>query len=343
MAKTSSRGNDPVSVAVIGASGFVGAAIVRALAEAPNKRPIACMRRPSSELAGLGVEMRLCDATNETALAETLADATFAVNCVMGSESTLLAATRSLCRVALRGGPRRVVHISSMDVYGAPSRGIVDETTPMRPTRTYGRAKAECEQIVHDFVSAGGDAVLLRPGCVYGPGGEQWVGRIARWLQQGRIGQMGAAACGQCNLAFSDDLAAAVLACLTVEGARGQVINVCDGEEATWNDYFLDLGRAIGAAVRSVSSLRLTVESRILAPPLQSAKILGRRFGLQPGALPEPITPSLLPLWRQAMRLDGRKADSLLGIRRTRRAVGVAASAAWYCSVANEHNGERPL
>jgi nucleoside-diphosphate-sugar epimerase len=80
----------------------------------------------------------------------------------------------------------------------------------------------------------------------------------------------------------------------------------------------------------------MTLETAILAPPLQIAKIVGRRFGVPPGAIPEPITPSLLPLWRQRMRLNCRKADSALALHHTPLQQGLALSADWFRSAATK-------
>lgn len=316
---------------VIGASGFVGAAIVRAAAASRDVHTIACMRRPSDALDAIGVETRVCDATDPAALGHVLDGVTHAVNCVLGGRATMLAVTHNLCKTARDVGLRRIVHVSSMAVYG-PVTGTVDESARLHPVGAYGRTKAACEQIVGDFIAAGGNAVVLRPGCVYGPCGEQWVGRIARWLQAGRLGQLGELADGYCNLTFNDDLAYAVLAALTSREAAGETFNVAEPDPGTWNQYFIRLGREIGAPVRHVSSIRMNFETAILAPPLQIAKLVGRRLGMRPGRIPEPITPSLLPLWRQRMRMAYRKADAVLAFQRTPPQRGLALSADWFRS-----------
>ena len=183
---TGDRDQSLPTILVIGASGFVGAAIVRAAMASNEMRPVACIRGSNQALDSLGVETRICDASDPAALAHALEGVTYAVNCVLGSRATMLAVTRNLCGAARQLGLRRIVHLSSMAVYGRMT-GSVDETARLQPVGGYGLAKAECEIIVGDFIAAGGDAVVLRPACVYGPGGEQWVGRIARWLRAGRL------------------------------------------------------------------------------------------------------------------------------------------------------------
>jgi nucleoside-diphosphate-sugar epimerase len=127
---------------------------------------------------------------------------------------------------------------------------------------------------------------VIRPGCVYGPGGEQWVGRIARWLRAGRLGEFGDSADGYCNLTFNDDLTGAVIASLTRLEVAGEIFNVADLDPGTWNQYFVRPGRKIGAHVQRISRVRLMLEAAILAPPLQMVKIAGRRIGMDSRIIP---------------------------------------------------------
>lgn len=318
----------PEGVLVLGAGGFVGGAIMRALAAAPGLRPVAGVRRPRGGPWG---EERVCDAADAAALERALRGLPLAVCSVLGRPETMVAATRNLCDAARRAGVRRVVFISSMAVYG-PAEGLVDEAAPLDGGGgAYEAAKVACERAVRAFVAAGGDAVILRPGIVHGPGGEQWIGRIGRLLRAGRLGDLGAAGDGFCNLIHKDDVGAAVAAALLEPKAAGEAFNLADPDPPTWNDFFLDLARAIGVPrLRRISRRRLRAEAGLLAPPLQVAKILSGRLGLRPGALPEPIPPSLLRLWRQRIRLDHRKADVLLGFERTPRSAALAASADWF-------------
>ena len=331
----SNRNQDAPKVLIIGASGFVGASIALAAASRNDMIPIACMRRPSNTMAAAGVEQRTCDATDSVALASALRGVSYAVNCVLGNQQTMLAVTRNLCAAATRVKLRRIVQISSMAVYGQMN-GIVDEAAALQPTSRYAHAKAACEAVVQTFISAGGDAVILRPACVYGPGGQQWVGRVCRWLCAGRVGLLGELGEGNCNLTFNEDLASAVVAALTSAEVSGQAFNIADSEPGTWNQYFLRLGQELGVRVPSVTRSRINLETMLLAPPLQIAKLAGQWLGFRPGLLPEPIPPSLLPLWRQRLYLDCRKAHDCLQSQQTPLERGLQLSASWFRSSATQ-------
>ncbi len=311
---------------VIGAGGFVGRCVLQHLARA-GLRPIAAARRAAAPAAGIA--WRRCDATDAASLEAALAGAAYAVNCVAGDPATMLAATRNLCAAAQAAGLRRIVHVSSMAVYGAAT-GLVDEAHPLAGTASgYARAKLDCEAIVRDFMAAGGEAVILRPGCIHGPRSEQWTGRIGRLLRRRRIGDLGAAGDGVCNLIAVDDVAAAVLAALRRPDAAGEAFNLADRDPGSWNEYFVRLARAIGATpVRRISARWLRLEAGLLAVPLKLGQMAAARAGLA-GLAPDPLPRSLLALWRQDIRLDHRKADALLGFARTPPEQTLAAAAAW--------------
>jgi nucleoside-diphosphate-sugar epimerase len=315
------------SVLVLGANGFVGRRVVQRLLTTPGFTPIAAARKASAA----GVETRICDATDPASVAAAIAGCRYAVNCVAGDPATMLAATRNLCAAASGAGVRRVVHLSSMAVYGAAT-GLVDEAHPLDGgSGWYGQAKVACEAMMADFTKAGGEAVILRPGCIHGPHSDQWTVRIGHMLQQHRIGDLGAAGDGICNLVYIDDVAAAVLAALERPGVAGEAFNLGDPDPGTWNAYFVNFGRAIGATpVRRISGRWLKVE-KLLSVPLKVSQMVAARAGL--GRLvPEPLARSLLGLWQQDIQLDYRKADAGLAFPRTPPDQALAAAAAWLLS-----------
>ncbi len=309
-------------VVVLGANGFVGSHLVRALLETADLRPVALVRAGAGNLPS-GVERRRADATQVAALRPALAGADYAVNCVAGPPNVMVAATQALCDVANETG-LRVVHLSSMAVYGEAT-GLVAESHALDPSGGgYAQAKVESERLV----AACANAVILRPGCVHGPGSQQWTGRIARLLRLHRIGDLGVAGDGYCNLTFVTDLVNAILAALRQPSARGGVFNVSDPDPGTWNDYFRHLALATGAVpVRRISGRWLRLESK-LAAPLKLVQLAAARVPV-PLPVPDAITPSLARLWRQDIVLEHHRADADLGFPRTDPAQAIAQAAAW--------------
>ena len=315
-------------IAVLGAAGFLGRRVTEVLAATDGLQPLGVARRAAPAWAG-GVSWFSGDATDPEALAACLVGVDAVVNCVAGDGATMVAATRTLCAAAASAGVRRVVHVSSMAVYG-DATGLVEERRPLDPGGGwYGLAKVECESLIDAFVRAGGDAVILRPGCIHGPRSEQWTGRIARMLRRHRIGDLGAAGDGGCNIIHVDDVAAAVLAAIRRPDVAGEAFNLGDPDPGTWNGYFVAFARAIGATpVRRVSPRWLKIETKALAIPLKLGGMIASRAGMG-GVVPDPLPPSLLGLWRQDIQLDHRKADASLGFARTPRDAALASAARW--------------
>jgi nucleoside-diphosphate-sugar epimerase len=318
------------SVVVIGAGGFLGRNLLRRLAVTSAFRPIGAARRPPGHVGGF--EWRMCDATDAASLVGALAGASYAVNCVAGDAAAMVAATRQLCVAARSAGLRRIVHLSSMAVYGAAT-GLVDEDTPLDgQSGWYAQAKVACENLVRKFVAGGGDAVILRPGCIHGPESEQWTARIGRLLRQHRIGDLGAAGDGLCNLIAVDDVAEAICAALERPDIRGHAFNLGDPDPGTWNQYFIRFGRAIGATpVSRITPRWLKIETKLLAIPLKLNQIAAAGAGLSRHA-PDPLPRSLLCLWQQEIRLDHRRADSALKFARTAPDRAIADAAAWFAA-----------
>jgi nucleoside-diphosphate-sugar epimerase len=319
------------NVLVLGAGGYVGSRLVEALGRTDWATPIAGIRPRAARLTiPSDVEVRAYEAANPSALGETLADIDCVVNCVAGDLASMIMSARHLFATALATRVERIVHISSMVVYGGAT-GVVDERSPIATEGGgYAGAKLAGERLARDYSQRGGKAVVLRPSCIYGPGSEQWTGRIGRLLRARRIGDLGPAGDGCCNLIYIDDMVSAIVQALRRPGLDGEVFNVSEPHPETWNRYFVRFGRALGATpIRRISSRRLMLETKLLAPILQASRLLGRRLGIEAVRLPEPISPSLALLWRQDIRLDHRKSDALLGFSRTSLTEGFAASARW--------------
>jgi choline dehydrogenase-like flavoprotein/nucleoside-diphosphate-sugar epimerase len=322
-------GSTPTRVLVLGCGEFIGGRVLRALAESGWARPVA--DNPAGRSApDTRIEYLHLDPTDPAALTGVLKSGIgVVVNCLSGQPKVILGAAEAV-RIATSRceAPPLVVHVSSMSVYGALTGDVAEDTALQEGTGAYARAKVMAEHAV------GGCArrIILRPGCEYGPGGELWSGRIARWLVKHRIGDLGAAGDGYCNLVHIDDLASAVLVCLTVPEAQGQVFNLAMPDPPTWNEYFGRYALALGAVpIKRISKRNVDFETRVLAPPLKILELAAKRAGIR-SATPPPIPPSLLPLMRQDIRLDCTRARSILGWRCISLEQGLREVAAWFTS-----------
>ena len=311
-------------ILVLGSSGFIGRRVVQKLATSDWALPVAASHRSILELP-LSADTVQLDARRPDALRDALRGIDGVVNCVAGDADTIITGAKTLFAECSRLMPLpRVVHMSTMMVYGTAT-GAVDETAVLRGDwDEYSAAKTEAENIARAYPSV----VHLRPGIVYGPQSPIWSGRIGRWLMQRRLGDLGAAGLGCCNLVHVDDVVCAVQRAFRAPGIDGEAFNLSLPTPPTWNDYFRQFAAAIGTEFVPISRARLMLERNILAAPLKLAELLTPVLpsGWRP---PDAIRPWLLRLCSQPLRMDVRKAERRLGIQWTPLDQGLKESAAW--------------
>ena len=307
----------PLRVLVLGGSGHIGARWLQMHAAtapaAPDASPLALEAFSASRHAAAGQARTLAlDIRDAAPLRQALQGMDAVVNAVEGSTSATAQGTARLCEAALRLRVR-LVHLSTQSVYG-PFEGTVHESMPLDPRLGgHGKAKCEAEMQLREFVRAGGQAVVLRPGCVWGPGSERWVGRLGRWLRAGRLGELGACGDGWSNLVHVDDVCQAITRALRLPLEPGVLpaFNLAAPDSPRWNRCFVDLALALGATpVRRVSQRQLWLDSHLASPALQAAQHLARCVGRDTSSWPEPMPPGLVRLWSQHIRLDSSAATT---------------------------------
>ena len=332
-----------MKILVLGGSGHIGKRLLELLAlpdSATWAEPTGASRSagPPQVKPGGWVTVNTRDAA---ALTTALQGFDAVVNCVAGNARSIALGAQALAQAALRTDCQRIVHLSTMAVYG-PAQGNVSESSPLNGSiGWYGQAKCEAEAHIGAFVRQGGEAVMLRPGCVYGPGSALWVGRIGRWLQTGRLGDLGVAGDGWSNLVHVDDVCQALMAALRLPLRPGElpVFNLAAPDSPRWNDYFVDLALALGATpVRRLSPSQIRLESWLAGPPLKAMQRVMHYAGVSSARLPEPMPPGLLRLWCQHIRLDARLAGEQLALDWTPYAQGLQSSAAWLGGGHPSHN-----
>ena len=317
-----------MKVLVLGGTGYIGARLCAQLRQTGWAQPVSVSSARRAGAADLALDTR-----DGAALQAALQEVDAVVNCVAGNAAAIAEGARVLADAALAAGCLRIVHLSSMSVYGV-QEGELTEQAPTDPTLGwYGKAKCEAEGHMQRFAGAGGCAVLLRPGCVWGPGSQLWVTRIGQWLRSGRIGDLGAAGDGWSNLVHVDDVCRAILAALRLPlAARGfRSFNLAAPDSPRWNDYFVDLALAIHATpVRRVHPMQVRLDAWLGGPPLQLARSLLARTGRSARHLPSPVTPGLLGLWQRHLRLDSTLAERQLQPAWTPYDTALEQAASWF-------------
>jgi nucleoside-diphosphate-sugar epimerase len=170
-------------VFVTGAGGFIGSAVVRALAgrgaevRALAGPPGEQILQPPAE-----VEPVYADIEDQKTLVRMAAGASVAIHLagppsVAGSFRAPLefgrvhaSGTLAMLEACRTARVSRFVYVSSAEVYGRVSANPVTEDHPLQPRSPYGASKAAAEQFVQAYAHTSGmKTVVLRPFSVYGP------------------------------------------------------------------------------------------------------------------------------------------------------------------------------
>ncbi|WP_394827699.1 hopanoid-associated sugar epimerase [Pendulispora albinea] len=175
-------------VLVTGASGFVGANVVRALLE--RGRSVRVLVRPTSDrgnIEGLDVEVFEGDLRDEGAVARAVrgcdevyhvaAEYTFWSSAPKETYRSNVDGTAHVMEACLRSEVRRVVYTSTVGTIGlAPGPGgdlgARDERTPLAEGQLaghYKRSKFDAEKLVLDYAGRGLPVVIVNPSAPVGP------------------------------------------------------------------------------------------------------------------------------------------------------------------------------
>lgn len=185
---------------ITGATGFVGTEFVRRVSQTSHEAR--CLVRDTGRadaLRAMGATLVNGDVTNPRSLHRGMRGSDWVVHLANLYEFWLpdarafdavnVEGTRHVMEAALAAGVGKVVHVSTVAVYG-DAGGLVTETTPWgeRVPGDYARTKRAAEEIARAFHTARGlPVVIISPGAILGPNDPKSTGRYLADLVAGRI------------------------------------------------------------------------------------------------------------------------------------------------------------
>lgn len=251
---------------VTGASGFVGAAVVRALLAAQwQVRVLVRSASNRSNLQALDVEIAVGDLTAADSLRAAVAgcEAVFhvAADYRLGTRDSAqlyrsnVDGTRNLLSAAQAAGVRRVVYTSSVATLGNPGDGRPgNESLPVDVSHMIGhykRSKFLAERVAVEFAADGLPVVIVNPSTPVGPGDVKPT-PTGRLVLDAAAGRMPAYVDTGLNIVHVDDVAHGHL--LAYERGRIGERYVLGGEDMTLRQILGDIARIVG---RKPPSLRI--------------------------------------------------------------------------------------
>jgi nucleoside-diphosphate-sugar epimerase len=318
-------------VLVTGATGFLGAGLVRRLlADGARVRIMVRSRAKARPLIDLGAEPVVGDITDPRAIAAAV-EGVGVVHHLAGRllvpgvpaqeyHATHVQGTRLLLARCVKE-PRleRFVHCSTTGVLGTTGDRPADETTPFGPTNVYEATKAEAELAVRDAGRDGFPAVIARPGLVYGPGDLHLLGFFRAILRR-QFRPIGRRAVWLHPI-YIDDMTEALARCGQRAAAVGECFHLAGRTPVSLAELAATIARAGGTD---------------LPPghiPLGAARALAALGDALPPSLKRaaPLTGSRLAFLTHSRAYDVTKAERLLDFSApTALRAGVAQTVAWY-------------
>lgn len=244
------------SVAVTGAAGFVGRALVAHL-HAAGRRVVAVSRSDAGFPAGV-THVRLRNYDDPAALRAAFGgfDAVvhLAAHAHRAGTPAEFAASRQATAAALQAasdaGVRRFVFASSIGVHGNVTHGQpFSETSPLAPVEPYAAGKAEAEALVR---ASSLEFVILRPPLVYGPAAPGNFGRLVQAVRRGWVLPVGGARNAR-TLVGRDHLLDLITLCLDHPAAAGETFVAGDAQDLGTPEIVRCLAEGLGRPARMLA------------------------------------------------------------------------------------------
>jgi len=297
-------------VLVTGGTGFIGSRLVKRLAQEGHVVQILC-RHGQVRASSSSVSFCYGDVTAPDTLHPAMEGCSLVFHCAAASGSlpdarkVNVEGTRNVMMAAAQARVQRIVHLSSIAVYGRYLPPEVSEDQPHQPGRDpYAISKSEGERLALDLGKEYGiQVVVLRPTLVYGPASPTWTIWFFQRVKYGQV-VLPDFGRGRANLVYVDDLIDALLLAATVPGASNQAFNINGSEAPTWGQYLGCFARMLGKPPPpGMSRWRARLEAQ--------KNVWSFRFTRRPSRL----TPSDYSLMVMSSVFSNRKAEQVLGYR----------------------------
>jgi nucleoside-diphosphate-sugar epimerase len=243
---------------ITGATGLLGSHLVEQLVARGER--VRALVRPTSDynfLLPLGIELAFGDLHDPASLRRVIAGADVVYHCAarVGDwgpwrdfQRDIIDATANLLTACRNAGVGRVLHVSSIIVYGHPPV-VAEHFTEDEPLGQnlwvwdyYCRAKIRAEELCRAYPRA---LTIVRPSWIFGPRDRTTLPRVLKALEAGRVAQIGPGD-NLLNIVYAADVAEGAILAANHPGAVGRAYNLSSAGEITQRAFLDLLTEALG-------------------------------------------------------------------------------------------------
>jgi nucleoside-diphosphate-sugar epimerase len=243
-------------VLVTGATGFLGGALARRLAQ-EGAQVKALARRPQKAdyiKQQPNISIVEGDVTDAERMKQVTQDCSIVFHVAAGLGGTLakqqqvnIDGTRNVMLAAAEAKVERVIHVSTIAVYGYHYNGDITEDFEQKPGRVpYNVSKSQGEAVVREIGDQHKLAYsIIRPGLIYGPRGKAWTATLFRIAKRKPTPFVGDGH-GKTHPIYVDDVVDLMTVLATHPEAVGQAFNCSPDPAPTWREFMGGYSRLAG-------------------------------------------------------------------------------------------------
>jgi nucleoside-diphosphate-sugar epimerase len=276
---------------VTGGTGFIGSRVIKRLRDRGDE-VVALVRTPSkaADLQATGTELIEGDLSSDDAIKRGTegADAVFHIGAVykVGIPKkerpelweANVEGTRRILDAAQAAGVKKIVYVSTGNVFGDTKGRVVDETYQRDLDdgwlSYYDETKYRSHELVKERMAAGAPIVIVQPGVVYGPGDHSEIGNLIDQLKTGKLKMRMFPDAGY-NFVFVDDVADGIV--LAYDKGKVGESYLLGGQIGTMDDLYNETARALG---KNPPKMAMPVAMAKASAPL--GPVIGPLMGFPP-------------------------------------------------------------